>query len=1378
MTVQAETGRLSVVTTEAGSKVQTKFMIVSGDDLIVSNNPDGTINPAYPADLQPRNRTTIHSRLQVNRIAQSINPSNLGNSDSANAGAPIVGPDYVVESGNGRTMGILRAYASGRANHYRRYLADHAEIFGLAHSDVMRMNDPILVRLRTSNVNRAQFARDANFKAGQAITEGVTDDLAMAALDTNWQPTEAQKLAGNYSKGHLIFQGLPLTIENPKGSVRSGMDEDGNRWESLMHHHYGYINKTTGADSDHLDVFIGPAVDSGHVFIVNQSNPSTREFDEHKIMLAFNSQEEAQAAYLSNYEDGWTGLDSIHQLPISDFKSWIEHGDLTHEYQPEQAMVESAQQMAITSTPQNETAQKALSGCNNLTDIINRIESLGEIQGSVSLQDAVDHGRISYVVTVKGDEVKTGFKLVEASDLITSNTLDGKVNGAYPQELQPRDRTRAASIMQITKLSKSLRPVQLADSGLSSHGAPIVGSDRVVESGNGRSMAIIKAYSDGNADKYRQYLDDNAELYGFKKSDVQGMKQPVLVRVRLDDVDRLQFTKDSNISDLQAMSPVEQARVDAENLDEKTMALFSPSESGDLLSASNMPFIQAFMAHLGSEQAAGYMTADGRPTKQIIDRIQGAIFAKAYQNEKLLRLSVEEPDPEIRNVLTALNSAAPDFISMKYLSGEAHKQTTDTIAGGADLVDSLDEQALSALVDATTLVRSAKTSGQNIEEYLSQQGLFGDNDPAAEALARFIANNNRSAKRMGEAFKALAAEINAELAHQGQAAGDMFGAEPLDLITVLARVSDQMTENYGDKAGLTMSMFESADALLEAVKISKAKLTKATAILDGCNSLQELTERISGLGLSPSSQEDMESAQAAIKTAVLRLATTTPEDSSALTGYRAYMKALLSGATYSEISKRDWLRKALLEGLYSAGVPIVTISQKEFRTYVTDGSMFQLIPWCFQFEQEEDHKLKVKIAKKTLRAGYDLVSKKSGQQRVVNRDFVAAANHLSGGIIRTRTIIDMFNLAGEKDGSELTPEQARNKLESHKKNGADFLESLNIRAAKDEAQRRINQFNDQLKRALNGEVREGVGADFDNAITQIATDRSYRKKLETLAECLDKGQFGSGCSAREGGYGQIEYLDSILTRSDQLSYLLRPEDQKAAADKKSAITAIKKEYLKATEPVTLIMSTLKDKLLESAPISDEQTQTLRSQVSIDKKVINSCADRFDLEQLVESFIKMTGVLPETLKNFTYQGDRAHANAVAGRIQLGAGSTAATVWHEMGHHIEYTNPDLLAVVKQYLLDRNKGSENNMLSLRAQFGGNYKASEVAINDSLSHPYIGKVYSNSSRVSDAGSSEVISSGFELLMNPEKAAESHLNGDGLIEFIMGIIKELQSNA
>lgn len=148
--------------------------------------------------------------------------------------------------------------------------------------------------------------------------------ITEAEKETDVNPTEGQKEAGNYKKGHVTVDGLDVTIEQPKGSVRRGKDADGKEWESEMHNTYGYIKGTEGVDGDHIDIFLSDNPASGHVFVVDQVNPKTGEFDEHKVMYGFDSAEEAKQAYLSNYEKGWKGLGDITEVTKEEFKKWVD----------------------------------------------------------------------------------------------------------------------------------------------------------------------------------------------------------------------------------------------------------------------------------------------------------------------------------------------------------------------------------------------------------------------------------------------------------------------------------------------------------------------------------------------------------------------------------------------------------------------------------------------------------------------------------------------------------------------------------------------------------------------------------------------------------------------------------------------------------------------------------------------------------------------------------------------------------------------------------------------------------------------------------------------------------------------------------------------
>lgn len=164
------------------------------------------------------------------------------------------------------------------------------------------------------------FAKAERIARESEVKRKITE----AEKETDVNPTEGQKEAGNYKKGHVTVDGLDVTIEQPKGSVRRGKDADGKEWESEMHNTYGYIKGTEGVDGDHIDIFLSDNPASGHVFVVDQVNPKTGEFDEHKVMYGFDSAEEAKQAYLSNYEKGWKGLGDITEVTKEEFKKWVD----------------------------------------------------------------------------------------------------------------------------------------------------------------------------------------------------------------------------------------------------------------------------------------------------------------------------------------------------------------------------------------------------------------------------------------------------------------------------------------------------------------------------------------------------------------------------------------------------------------------------------------------------------------------------------------------------------------------------------------------------------------------------------------------------------------------------------------------------------------------------------------------------------------------------------------------------------------------------------------------------------------------------------------------------------------------------------------------
>lgn len=155
----------------------------------------------------------------------------------------------------------------------------------------------------------------------------LSDAISAAEAETDQNPTDGQKEAGNYKKGHVQVGTFDITIENPKGSVRRGKDANGKEWESKMNNTYGYFRGTEGVDGDHIDVFLSNDIDGWDgrkVFVVDQYNPDG-SFDEHKVMLGFNDVDEAKSDYLANYEKGWENGRRIDVTAVNleDFEKWI-----------------------------------------------------------------------------------------------------------------------------------------------------------------------------------------------------------------------------------------------------------------------------------------------------------------------------------------------------------------------------------------------------------------------------------------------------------------------------------------------------------------------------------------------------------------------------------------------------------------------------------------------------------------------------------------------------------------------------------------------------------------------------------------------------------------------------------------------------------------------------------------------------------------------------------------------------------------------------------------------------------------------------------------------------------------------------------------------
>lgn len=213
------------------------------------------------------------------------------------------------------------------------------------------------------------------------------EKIAKAEAEVDVNPTDKQKEAGNYKKGHVQVGVFDITIEQPKGSVRSGVDANGNKWETTMQNTYGYIRGTEGVDGDHIDVFLSDDIDGWNgrrVFVVDQYNEDGT-FDEHKVMLGFNDQEDAEAAYFANYDNDWAKKHKtvVTGVNLEDFEKWIDSSHRKTKAFAEYKSVKSVEE------------QSSSTQVNRLSEIKSRIEELHKEQEAAHGQsDIFEEARI------------------------------------------------------------------------------------------------------------------------------------------------------------------------------------------------------------------------------------------------------------------------------------------------------------------------------------------------------------------------------------------------------------------------------------------------------------------------------------------------------------------------------------------------------------------------------------------------------------------------------------------------------------------------------------------------------------------------------------------------------------------------------------------------------------------------------------------------------------------------------------------------------------------------------------------------------------------------------------------------------------------------
>ncbi|HWX02375.1 hypothetical protein [Collimonas sp.] len=243
------------------------------------------------------------------------------------------------------------------------------------------------------------------------------------------EPTQAQKLAGNYKVGRTVLHGVAIAIEQPRGSFRSGVDAAGSPWQNRMSAHYGYLVGTTGNDGDALDVFIGYFPESRAAFVINQVDQQTGAFDEHKIMLGFPDAQAASCSYLESYHRGWQGLGDIVSISIPQLTWWAKHGNHTKPINTATLPILGYETMNKVIWDGESPVGKTFDG---LLYDIRRHDGDGLMYDPLSVTDILDDAEGVYTF----DALVTPFAKLERKMQILQNVMERTGGGVKPVAMQ------------------------------------------------------------------------------------------------------------------------------------------------------------------------------------------------------------------------------------------------------------------------------------------------------------------------------------------------------------------------------------------------------------------------------------------------------------------------------------------------------------------------------------------------------------------------------------------------------------------------------------------------------------------------------------------------------------------------------------------------------------------------------------------------------------------------------------------------------------------------------------------------------------------------------------------------------------------------------
>lgn len=425
------------------------------------------------------------------------------------------------------------------------------------------------------------------------------------------------------------------------------------------------------------------------------------------------------------------------------------------------------------------------------------------------------NARPGRVYDADGNSIGVRYEIVEASDLITSHGDDLSPNPEFPPELQPRDRSRALSKDQITGIAANLQPERLGFSPQAESGAPIVGPDGLVESGNGRVLALRRAYNQEGipAENYRNFLRS-------QNFDVDGMRNPVLIARRVTDLeDRVGFVTAANRSTAMKLGASEQALSDARLLDG---ALLDTLDGSDIKAAGNQQFTRGFMSKLPRAEQGSLVDKDGFLSQDGERRITAALMGRAYGEPVLLGRALEDTDSNIKAIAGAMADSSAPWARMRDAVARGE------IPAGMDITDDL--------VNAVRLVMKARDEGRAVKDMVNQAEMFGGPDELSKIVARAMFSDADLKRPVGRARLSSLLSDYATEAMKNDAGPRLFD-EPLGAPDILKSSLERVGRNDLMRVAEERLTPEAMD------KIAEAPETAEVAIMDA----QRLRAETSGI---------------------------------------------------------------------------------------------------------------------------------------------------------------------------------------------------------------------------------------------------------------------------------------------------------------------------------------------------------------------------------------------------------------------------------------------------------------------------------------------------------------------------------------------------